>query len=105
MRSPLGFKARVGSALFKLCGGVRDIRSPRFTSGATHLPVYKASIAASRLPHMRVSAKVGCRDLNHRPPARHQKYQKYFITGICVQLWIYRRNAIDGFGAGYLTVG
>ena len=51
--SPLGFKARVGSALFELCGGVRDIRSLRFTSGATHLLVYKASIAASHLPHMR----------------------------------------------------
>ena len=24
--SPLGFKARVGSALFELCGGVRDVR-------------------------------------------------------------------------------
>ena len=38
--SPLGFKAREGSALFELCGGVRDIRSLRFTSGATPLPVY-----------------------------------------------------------------
>ena len=68
--SPLGFKARVGSALFELCRGVRDIRSLRFTSGATPLPVYKASIAASCLPHMRVSAEVGCRDLNRQPPAR-----------------------------------
>ena len=50
--------------------GVRNICSPRFTSGATPLPVYKASIAASRLPHMRVSAEVGCWDLNRRPPAR-----------------------------------
>ena len=66
----MGFKARVGSALFEICGGVRDIRSLRFTSGATPLPVYNASIAASRLPHMCVSAEVGCRDLNHRPPAR-----------------------------------
>ena len=70
MTSPLGFKARVGSALFELCGGVHNIRSLRFTSGATPLPVYKASIAASRLPHMRVSAEVGCRDLNRQPPAR-----------------------------------
>ena len=44
-------KVRVGSALFELCGGIRDIRSLRFTSGATHLPVYKANIAASHLPH------------------------------------------------------
>ena len=68
--SPLGFKARVGSALFELCGGIRDIRSLRFTSGATPLPVYNASTAASRLPHMLVSAEVGCRELNRRPPAR-----------------------------------
>ena len=34
------------------------------------LLVYTASIAVSRLPHMRVSAEVGCGDLNRRPPAR-----------------------------------
>ena len=70
MTSPLGFKTRVGSALFELCRGIRDIRSLRFTSDVTLLPVYSASIAASRLPHMRVSAEVGCWDLNHRPPAQ-----------------------------------
>ena len=69
MTSPLGFKARVGSALFELCGGVRDIHSLRFTSGATPLLVYIASIAASGFPHMCVSAEVGCQYLNHRPPA------------------------------------
>ena len=45
------------------------IRSLRFTSGATPLPVYNASIAASRLPHMRVSAEVECQDSNCPPPA------------------------------------
>ena len=35
MVSPLGFKARVGSALFALGGGIRNIRSLRFTSGVT----------------------------------------------------------------------
>ena len=34
------------------------------------LLVYNASIAASCLPHMCVSAEVGCWDLNCRPPAR-----------------------------------
>ena len=33
--SPLGFKARVGSALFTLGGGVHVTHSLRFTSGAT----------------------------------------------------------------------
>ena len=56
--------ARVASALFELCRGIRITHSLRFTSGVTPLPVYNASIAASRLPHMRVSAEVGCRDLN-----------------------------------------
>ena len=70
LTSPLGFKARVGSALFALGRGIRNIHSLRFTSGVTPLPVYNASIAASHLPHMRVSAEVGCRDLNRRPPAR-----------------------------------
>ena len=68
--SPLGFKARVGSALFALGGGICDIHSLRFTSGMTPLPVYNASIAASHLPHMRVSAEVGCQNLNHQPPAQ-----------------------------------
>ena len=61
--SPLGFKARVGSALFELCGGIRDIRSLRFTSGVTPLLVYIAGIAAGRFPHIRISAEVGCRIL------------------------------------------
>ena len=33
--SPLGFKARVGSALFAFCGGECNVHSPRSTSGAT----------------------------------------------------------------------
>ena len=60
LNRPLG---RLGiSALFELCGGVRDIRSLRFTSGATPLPVYIASIAAGRFPHSSrsLSAEVGC---------------------------------------------
>ena len=38
--------------------GVPDICSLRFTSGATPLPGYIASIAVSRLPHMCVSTEV-----------------------------------------------
>ena len=49
------------AALFKLCGGVRDIHSLRFISGVTPLLVYMASIATGHFPHMRVSAQVGCR--------------------------------------------
>ena len=33
-----------GSALFELCGGVHDIRSLRFTSRVTPLPVYIAEL-------------------------------------------------------------
>ena len=60
LMSALGFKARVGSALFELCGGICDIHSLTFTSGVTPLLVYIASIAAGCFPHMRVSAEVGC---------------------------------------------
>ena len=56
-------------ALFQFGRGVHDIHPLRFTSGATPLPVYNASIIASRLPHMRVSTEVGYWDLNCRPPA------------------------------------
>ena len=66
----LFLKRFLQSVFFELCGGVHDIHSLRFTSGVTHLPVYNASIAASRFPHMCVSAEVGCQDLNCRPPAR-----------------------------------
>ena len=74
---PLGFKARVGSALFELCRGIRDIRSPRFTSGATPLPVYIASIAAGHFfPHACFS-RGRMLDLNHRPPAWQADPPKY----------------------------
>ena len=55
--SPLDFKARVGSALFELCGGVHDICSLRFTSGATPLKVYIASIAVGRFDYLIKNAK------------------------------------------------
>ena len=55
-----GFQSQSGFCLFKLCEGVHNIRSLRFTFGATPLPVYIASIAASHFPHMHVSAEVGC---------------------------------------------
>ena len=48
--SPLGFKARVGSALFAFCGGKCNVHSPRSTSGATHADLLAASIAASPVP-------------------------------------------------------
>ena len=47
---PLGFKARVGSALFAFCGGECNIHSPRSTSGATHADLLVAGIAASPVP-------------------------------------------------------
>ena len=70
MTSPLGFKARVGSALSALGGGIHAIHSLRFTSGVTPLLVYNACIAASHLPHMHISTEMRCWDLNCRPPAR-----------------------------------
>ena len=53
MTSPLGFKARVGSTLFKLSEGMcYVIRSLRFTSGATPASLLAASMAAEpSLPH------------------------------------------------------
>ena len=51
--SPLGFKARVGSALFELSRGMCYItHSPRFTSDATPADLLAASMAAMlSLPH------------------------------------------------------
>ena len=43
--SPLGFKAKVGSALFAFCGGACNVHSPRSTSGATCAKLLAASLA------------------------------------------------------------
>ena len=49
--SPLGLKARVGSALFPIfCGGECNVHSPRFTSGATLADLLVASSAAGHFP-------------------------------------------------------
>ena len=45
-----GFQSQSGQPYFHLGGGIQDIHYLRFISGATPLPVYMASIAASRLP-------------------------------------------------------
>ena len=62
--SPLGFKARVGSALFELYGGVRDICCLRFTSGS----VYSQHSCWSLFPHVCFN-RGRMPDLNHRSPA------------------------------------
>ena len=74
--SPLGFKARVGSALFKLCWGVHDIHSLRFTSGGnTSAGVYGQQSSWSLFPHACFS-RGRMPNLNHRPPAGSQtRYQ------------------------------
>ena len=66
--SPLGFKTRVGSLIWTLQRHTWYIYL-RFTSGATPLPVYNASIAAGCLQQMHVSVEMGCGNLNCRPPA------------------------------------
>ena len=56
--SPLGFKARVGSALFAIfCGGKCNIHSPRFTSGATLADLLAAGAQPVTSPH--ACAEVG----------------------------------------------
>ena len=47
------------ATLFTLGRGISDICSLKFTSGATPLLVYMASILASHFPHMCVSAEAG----------------------------------------------
>ena len=48
--SPLGFKARVDSALFAFCGGECHVHSPRSTSGAKCANLLVAGITASPVP-------------------------------------------------------
>ena len=49
--SPLGFKARVGSALFASCGGECNVHSPRSTSGATLAELLVAGAQLVLSPH------------------------------------------------------
>ena len=51
MTSPLGFKARVGSALFAFCGGECNIHSLRSTSGATLAELLVAGAQPVLSPH------------------------------------------------------
>ena len=50
MMSPLGFKARVHSALIAFAEGEYHVHSPRSTSGATPADLLTASIAAGHFP-------------------------------------------------------
>ena len=49
--SPLGFKARVGSALFAFCGGECNVHSLRSTSGTTHADLLAADMQPVLSPH------------------------------------------------------
>ena len=49
--SPLGFKARVGSALFAFCAGECNVHSQRSTSGATLADLLVASMQLVLSPH------------------------------------------------------
>ena len=49
--SPLGFQARVGSALFAFCGGKCNVHSPRSTSGATLADLFVAGAQPVLSPH------------------------------------------------------
>ena len=51
--SPLGFKARVGSALqlYSHCRGKGNVHSPRSTSGATHANLLAAGLLPVLSPH------------------------------------------------------
>ena len=51
MTSPLGFKARVGSALFAFCGGKCNVHSLRSTSGATLVDLLAAGMQLVLSPH------------------------------------------------------
>ena len=50
VKSPLGFKARVGSSLFAFYRGKCNVYCLRSTSSATHTDLLAASIATSPVP-------------------------------------------------------
>ena len=66
--SPLGFKARVGSALFAIffCRGECNVHSPRFTSGATLADLLAAGAQLVTSPHACAEVGLGS-DSNVQP--------------------------------------
>ena len=56
--SLLGFKARVGSALFAFCGGEYNVHSPRSTSGATLADLFAAGAQPVLSPHTVVEVRL-----------------------------------------------
>ena len=69
--SPLGFKARVGSALFVFCGGECNVYSLRSTSSVTPANFLMARMAAQLLLYIRCSADIGIGSVsNGQSPVR-----------------------------------
>ena len=58
MTSPLGFKARVGSALFAFCGGKCNVHSLRSTSGGTLADLLVAGVQPVLSPHTVVEVRL-----------------------------------------------
>ena len=88
--SPLGFKARVGSALFTFCGGECNVYSPRSTSGATHTELLVATMQPVTSPHASAEMGLGL-DLHGQSPG-----QKTNALPLCerpgLEINVYRIN-------------
>ena len=65
----LGFKARVGSALFAFCGGECNVHSLRSTSGATCANLLAASVQPVSFPHACSEVGLGS-DSNGQSPGQ-----------------------------------
>ena len=65
--SPLGFKAKVGSALFAFYGGECNVHSPRSTSGATCADLLVAGAEPVTYPHACAEVGLGS-DLKGKSP-------------------------------------
>ena len=67
--SPLGFKAKVGSALFAFCGGECNVHSPRSTSSATLADLLAAGAQPVTSPHACAEVGLGS-DSNGQSPGQ-----------------------------------
>ena len=85
--SPLGFKARVGSALFAIFAeaNVMYIHSPRFTSGATLGNLMVAGVQPVTSPH--ACAEVGLGSVsNVQPHEQNSTYYPLFDSFYCLPI-------------------
>ena len=98
MTSPLGFKARVGSALFTFRRGKCNVHSLRSTSGATNADLLAASMQPVTSPHACAEVGLGS-DSNDQSSRQKNGYSSYSGTRVIqiLIIWVLELFRYSGY--------